>query len=290
MNYKMRKKFLYKFMLFSACIFTNVFVFRSLKLFIFELIVIAIFGFIYSQKACKTVVEIKSKKIRDRFKAVFVADYHSNPADGVLDIIQSESKDADFVFLGGDIIDDKADGHNVDELFSAIGDRKIFYVLGNHEVRRKDLSDLIKYFKDNSIYLSRKTSPVSVSNFDIYGIDDVTVNEGDFNYSLLYFKETLDKEKFNILLVHRPEYFEKYLDAGFDLVLTGHAHAGHARLPFIGAIVAPGQGFFPRYQKGLYTKGEQNMFLTSGASKKKYLVPRFFNKPEVAIINFMEEL
>ena len=192
--------------------------------------------------------------------------------------------------MGGDIVDDKAENFKVEELFSAIGERKIFYVLGNHEVRRKDLSDLINYFKNNSTYLTRKTSPVSISNFDIYGIDDVTVNENDFNYSLLYFKEQLDMKKFNILLVHRPEYFEKYLEAGFDLVLTGHAHAGHARLPFIGAIVAPGQGLFPRYQKGLYTKGEQNMFLTSGSSKKKYLVPRFFNKPEVVIINFMEEL
>ena len=116
------------------------------------------------------------------------------------------------------------------------------------------------------------------------------MNESDFNYSLLYFKETLDNEKFNILLVHRPEYFEKYMDAGFDLVLTGHAHGGHARLPIIGAIVAPGQGFFPKFQKGLYKKCEQNMFLTSGASKKKYLVPRYFNRAEVVIINFMEEL
>lgn len=290
MNFKMRKIFLYKFILFSAFIFTNVFVFKSMKLLVFELVAIVIYGFFYSKKAKRTVIKLKSKKIRGKYKAIFFADYHSNPADGINDIIKSESEDADFIFLGGDIVDDKAENFKVDELFSTIGESKTFYVLGNHEVRRKDLSDLINYFKNNSTYLTRKTSPISISNFDIYGIDDVTVNENDFNYSLLYFKEHLDMKKFNILLVHRPEYFEKYLEAGFDLVLTGHAHAGHARLPFIGAIVAPGQGLFPRYQKGLYTKGEQNMFLTSGSSKKKYLVPRFFNKPEVVIINFMEEL
>lgn len=290
MNFEMRKIFLYKFILFSAFVFTNVFVFKSLKLVVVELVAIVIYGFFYSKKAKRTVIELESKKIRGKYKAIFVADYHSNPADGINDIIKSESEDADFIFLGGDIVDDKAENFKVEELFSAIGERKIFYVLGNHEVRRKDLSDLIKYFKNNSTYLTRKTSPVSISNFDIYGIDDVTVNENDFNYSLLYFKEKLDMKKFNILLVHRPEYFEKYLDAGFDLVLTGHAHGGHARLPFIGAIVAPGQGIFPSFQYGLYKRDKQNMFLTSGASKKKYLVPRFFNKPEVVIINLMEEL
>lgn len=286
----MRKIFLFKFIVFAAFVFSNVFIFKSLKLLILELVLLTIFGFLYSKKAKKTILEIKSKKIRGNFKAIFIADYHSNPADGVLEIIKSEAEDSDFLFLGGDIVDDKAEDYNVDELFSAIGERETFYAIGNHEVRRKDLSELINYFKNNSTYLSRKTSPISISNFEIYGIDDATVNESDFNYSLLYFKETLDNEKFNILLLHRPEYFEKYMDAGFDLVLTGHAHGGHARLPFIGAIVAPGQGLFPKFQKGLYTKGEQNMFLTSGASKKKYLVPRYFNRAEVVIINFMEEL
>lgn len=290
MNFNMRKNFLFKFIVFAAFVFSNVFIFKSLKLLILELVLLTIFGFLYSKKAKKTILEIKSKKIRGNFKTIFIADYHSNPADGVLEIIKSEAEDSDFVFLGGDIVDDKAEDYNVDELLSAIGERETFYVIGNHEVRRKDLPVLINYFKNNSTYLSRKTSPISISNFEIYGVDDATVNESDFNYSLLYFKETLDNEKFNILLVHRPEYFEKYMDAGFDLVLTGHAHGGHARLPFIGAIVAPGQGLFPKFQKGLYTKGEQNMFLTSGASKKKYLVPRYFNRAEVVIINFMEEL
>lgn len=286
----MRKIFLFKFIVFATFVLLNVFIFKSLKLLILELILLTIFGFLYSKKAKKTILEIKSKKIRGNFKAIFIADYHSNPADGVLEIIKSEAEDSVFVFLGGDIVDDKAKDYNVDELFSAIGERETFYVIGNHEVRRKDLTELINYFKNNSIYLSRKTSPISISNFEIYGIDDVTVNESDFNYSLLYFKEKLDEKKFNILLVHRPEYFEKYMETGFDLVLTGHVHGGHARLPFIGALIAPGQGLFPKFQKGLYKKDKQNMFLTSGASKKKYLVPRFFNRAEVVIINFMEEL
>ena len=58
---------------------------------------------------------------------------------------------------------------------------------------------------------------------------------------------------YTILLSHRPELFETYVNCGIDLVFAGHAHGGQFRLPFIGGVIAPNQGLFPKYDAGLYT-------------------------------------
>ena len=51
-------------------------------------------------------------------------------------------------------------------------------------------------------------------------------------------KNLIDGEsRYTILLTHRPELFEIYVDAGIDLVFSGHAHRGQFRLPFIGGFI-----------------------------------------------------
>lgn len=66
------------------------------------------------------------------------------------------------------------------------------------------------------------------------------------------------------MLSHRPELFEIYVSSGIDLVLSGHAHGGQFRLPFIGGLIAPNQGLFLKYDAGLYTGGETNMVVSRG--------------------------
>ncbi|MGO5014911.1 metallophosphoesterase, partial [Niallia sp. Sow4_A1] len=89
------------------------------------------------------------------------------------------------------------------------------------------------------------------------------------------------EEHFNLLLSHRPELFSLY--EKLDLVLTGHAHGGQVRLPFIGGIVAPDQGFMPEYTAGMYKKEETVMIVNRGLGNS--IIPqRIFNRPEIVEI------
>ena len=92
-----------------------------------------------------------------------------------------------------------------------------------------------------------------------------------------------EQDRFTILLSHRPELFETYVDHDLDLVLSGHAHGGQFRLPFVGGLVAPNQGFFPEYDAGLYSMNHTNMIVSRGIGNS--ILPfRFNNRPEVIII------
>ena len=93
----------------------------------------------------------------------------------------------------------------------------------------------------------------------------------------------MESDGFTLLLSHRPELFEVYVDSNVDLVLSGHAHGGQFRLPLIGGLAAPNQGLFPEYDSGLYTEGNTNMIVSRGIGNS--IVPfRFNNRPEVILI------
>lgn len=96
------------------------------------------------------------------------------------------------------------------------------------------------------------------------------------------------KNGYTILLSHRPELFETYVDCDVDLVLSGHAHGGQFRLPFIGGLIAPNQGLFPKYDAGLYTDNNTNMIVSRGLGNS--IIPlRFNNRPEIVLVELNTE-
>ena len=87
---------------------------------------------------------------------------------------------------------------------------------------------------------------------------------------------------YSVLLIHRPELLETYARAGMNLVFSGHAHGGQVRIPFVGGVIAPNQGFFPQYDGGLYTMGDTQLVLSRGLGNS--LCPlRVNNRPEIVL-------
>lgn len=89
---------------------------------------------------------------------------------------------------------------------------------------------------------------------------------------------------FAILLSHRPEPFEASVKSGIDLVFSGHAHGGQFRLPFVGGLIAPDQGLFPKYDAGKYVENNTNMVISRGIGNS--IIPiRFNNRLEVILVD-----
>lgn len=97
-----------------------------------------------------------------------------------------------------------------------------------------------------------------------------------------------NKDNYTILLSHRPELFEIYVDNDINLVLTGHAHGGQIRIPFIGGLIAPNQGLFPKYTNGKIEQDDTTMIVSRGIGNS--ILPfRINNRPELVLITLSSE-
>ena len=91
-----------------------------------------------------------------------------------------------------------------------------------------------------------------------------------------------------LVLSHRPEYFPLYAAYGADVVFSGHAHGGQIRIPFVGGLVAPGQGAFPHYDSGLYREGDTGMVVSRGLGNSLFPV-RILNPPDIVLVTLRSE-
>ena len=91
-----------------------------------------------------------------------------------------------------------------------------------------------------------------------------------------------------LLLSHYPENYEanediSYSKYKFDIMFAGHAHGGQFRLPFIGGLIAPDQGFFPKLTEGIHTNNNTSMIISRGLGNS--IIPvRIFNRPELIVV------
>lgn len=96
-----------------------------------------------------------------------------------------------------------------------------------------------------------------------------------------------------ILLAHRPEGFSTYSSDSFsikpDLVFSGHAHGGQFRIPISNkGIVAPNQGFFPKYTSGLYASNNGVQMIVSRGLGNSIIPIRINNRPHLPIIELKQ--
>ena len=195
----------------------------------------------------------------------------------------------DLIALTGDLIDAKKTDVQTALAFvrEAVKIAPCYYVTGNHEANNRSaygelkaglISLGVRVLEDEGVLLERSGETVT-----LFGVHDPFLSP-DFEGAL----ERLPSEEYTVLLSHRPEFMSLYAEAGADLVLSGHSHGGQFRLPFVWGVIAPGQGWFPKYDAGLYTEGETRMVVSRGIGNS--IVPlRINNRPEIVLIRLEKE-
>ena len=235
-------------------------------------------------------------------KLVLLADLHGKSfgKNNSLLIKKISQQKPDIICMCGDFADASGDSFNEASLTDLISELSktapVYFSLGNHD---------ISYLKNHEDFIDNLTSSgctVLENNYTDIRINGVKIriggmfgyafgydknSDGTENQAFSFLKDFTDTNLPAILLCHRPDSFI-YGNArelwDIDLILSGHTHGGLWRLPFIGGVFAPEQGFNPQYDYGKFEFDKFTMIITSGFDGYKN-IPRMFNIPEIAVIN-----
>lgn len=254
------------------------------------LIVLAVIGL--DQRMIVRRYTVESDKIDAPVRLAVLTDFHGcDYGEDAADLVQAvEALQPDAVLLVGDMF--SADGEVEAELrmFSRLKSiAPSYYVTGNHEYWECDVPQLLARIADTGVtVLDQNCEELTVNgqNLNLCGIPDPYANVGTWD-ALTSATGDLHQAGFTILLAHRPELIEQYAAKGtFDLVVSGHAHGGQVRIPFlINGLCAPNQGWFPKYAGGRYELDGSTMIVSRGLSTQRQMgVPRVFNRPELVLV------
>lgn len=214
----------------------------------------------------------------------------------------------DMIVLTGDLVD--SNHTNVDRAVQFVDEIvkicPVYYVTGNHEywLEKSEYDELMDGLVSvGVVILDNQVVEISRGDakFRLVGLDDRSLADGTLeallsdesirNNQAEQKEETADNEdsgekELTVVLAHEPQYLARYAGTGVDLVLSGHAHGGQFRLPFVGGIVAPDQGFLPEYTAGEYYMNGTEMIVSRGLGNSVIPV-RLFNYPEIVCVDLV---
>lgn len=246
-------------------------------------------------------VNIKIPAEFDGYKIVQISDLH-NKSFGkkqkrLINYIKKLSPD--IILITGDIIDRRRYRLETALEFAreAVMTAPVYYVSGNHEAWsgkyetiKAELEKTGVIIADNNAFKIERNG----SYIRLLGAEDPAFYYEDYldgaNLSAMqtHLEKYKNEDSFKILAAHRPNFIYLYKDNNIDLAFTGHAHGGQIRLPFIGGLYVPDQGFRPKYTAGSYTEGNTTMYVSRGLGNSVFPF-RIFNRPEITAVTLRKE-
>lgn len=220
-----------------------------------------------------------------------------------------EKAGPDLILVTGDLIDKRRTkedrwGNALSLIRQAVELAPVFYVSGNHEWE----SGLYKELRPQLETLGAEILDDGFTVLDhgqasmaVLGVSDPAAFSKDVKQGRPMKKAELpacvdkvrerlewlcgqqDETAFQVLIAHRPQLVGMYAAAGVHLVFSGHAHGGQVRLPRLGALYAPDQGWRPKYTEGPYIQGNTVMIVSRGLGNSSCPF-RILDKPQIVVV------
>lgn len=231
----------------------------------------------------------------DGYRIAVVSDLHNAQfGKGNVQLIEKiEKAQPDIIAITGDLID--SNRTDIDVAVRTVNQltqiATCYFVTGNHEawikgqyeeLEKQLIAGGVVILHDQVVQLSRGKGTIQIAGLDDPDFSDAGPYALDSIFEAKIRRMPLSAD-YCILLSHRPELFNAYVKEDADLILSGHAHGGQFRISFVGGLVAPDQGLFPKYDAGLFTEDNTTMIVSRGIGNS--IIPvRFNNRPEIVVV------
>lgn len=229
----------------------------------------------------------------DGLRIVHLSDLHGHEfGEGSETLLSAvREQEPELIVITGDLIDRESQMEMVPALARGLAAiAPTYYVTGNHEWATGAARALKGVLRECGVTVFTNQYQVLERNGDalvLAGVDDPNGLADQKTPEELY--EEIQGEQgevFTLLLAHRNDRFDQYAAAGYDLVLSGHAHGGIVRLPFTDGLLGTDRRLFPTWTAGVYTLGESTLFVSRGLGNNTVPIRgfRLFNRPDLAVV------
>lgn len=219
--------------------------------------------------------------INGAIKIVQITDLHITdklPLSYFMNVMKHvETEEPDVFIITGDFLDRERHLHLLSQMLKPVGKFGNIYINGNHDIRHG--KDKIEELLGNiGFHKVKEMDPVVKINDDFISFKSCTAPWEKCNIPAID-----DKADINICLSHTADNIFKLASEGFDIVFTGHYHAGQWRLPLIGSVVVP--SLYGRlFDIGHYMVNKTHLYVNSGIGLA-HPAFRLFCNPEIIVLN-----